>query len=175
MSVRFAAISLVQAVLAIEFVLAGLSKAVTPDFVAEFRAYVSASPGGTSGPLAGVVQSLVVPNAAIAAHLAMWTELVGGAILLLAALEVLRRWLSEPIGARHGYEPVLALISAGSATLLAGMSLVIYLLEGGGVPTVSPEFALSSPIAIELFLVPVCLGIAWLEFARFQALSASTE
>jgi hypothetical protein len=38
------------------------------------------------------------------------------------------------------------------------------------VPVLNPAFALSSPVAIELFLVPLALAIAWLEFARFRAM-----
>jgi len=57
-----------------------------------------------------------------------------------------------------------------AAFTLGSLSLGIYLLEGGRLPMVNPNFAFTSPIAIELFLVPLALGIAWLEFGRFQAL-----
>ncbi len=56
--------ALIQAAIGLEFVFAGLSKAVDPDFPTQFRAFVSASPGATSGPLAGLMQALVIPNAA---------------------------------------------------------------------------------------------------------------
>ena len=75
--------ALVQAAIGAEFVLAGLSKAVDPDFGSQFRAFVQASPGAQAGPLALVMQLLVVPNAGLMAELAKWTELVGGATLLL--------------------------------------------------------------------------------------------
>ena len=38
---------------------------------------------------------------------------------------------------------------------------------------INPCYALASPIALELFLVPLALGIAWLQFARFRALHAA--
>ena len=58
--------------------------------------------------------------------------------------------------------------------LLGGMSLGIYLLEGGGVPSINAGYAFGSPIAIELLLVPLAFGIGWLELARFYALRRGT-
>jgi hypothetical protein len=164
--------ALVQALLGAEFVLAGLSKVIDPDFRTQFRGFVSSMPGASSGPLAGITRSLVMPNAALVAELTRWTELFAGAILLVTALEVLRRRLSNPLGAEHPYEPLLALASALAALALAGLSAGIYLIEGGSLPTVSAGFAFASPIAIELFLVPLALGVAWLELGRFLALRA---
>jgi len=126
-----ASAALVQAALGTEFVFAGLNKAVDPDFTLQFRGFVQGSPGATSGPLAGLIQTLVVPNIDAFAQLARYTELVAGAILLVSALEVLRRRLSDPLGAQHAYEPVAALLSAAAAFALGAMSLTIYLLEGG--------------------------------------------
>ncbi|HEY1297341.1 MAG TPA: hypothetical protein VGJ60_30040 [Chloroflexota bacterium] len=174
-SAALASGALIQALLGAEFVLAGLSKAVDPDFGAQFRAFVSNSPGARGGPLAGLVQSLVVPHADLMAELTRWTELGAGLVLLVTALEVLRRRLSDPVGAEHAYEPLVALISASAAFIVGGMSAGIYLIEGGRLPTVSAGFAFGSPIAIELFLVPLALGIAWLELARFQALRRSSQ
>jgi hypothetical protein len=162
--------ALVQAAVGSEFVLAGLSKAVDPDYPMQFHTFVTASPGATSGPLAGLIHAVVLPNTDLIGQLSMWTELTAGTILLITALEVLRRRLAGPIGAQHVYEPVAAFISALSAFALGAMSLSIYLLQGGRLPTVNPGFAFSSPIAIELFLVPLAFGIAWLEVARFFAL-----
>ena len=167
--------AVIQALLGAEFVLAGLSKAIDPDFVAQFRAFVSSSPGATDGPLAGVMQTLVVPHADLIAELTRWTELGAGLVLLVTALEVLRRRLSNPIGAEHAYEPLVALTSAAAAFIVGGMSAAIYLIEGGRLPTVSAGFAFGSPIAIELFLVPLALAIAWLEFARFLALRQAVQ
>jgi hypothetical protein len=168
-----ASAALIQAVVGAEFVLAGLNKAVDPDYAVQFRGFVQASPGASSGPLAGLIQSLVVPNLDLVAQLSKVTELGAGAILLVTALEVVRRRLSAPIGAQHAYEPVVALVSAAAALALGGMSLSIYLLEGGRLPGINPGYAFSSPIAVELLLVPLAIGIAWLELARFLALRAS--
>jgi hypothetical protein len=173
-NVALAAGALVQAAIGSEFVLAGLSKAVDPDYALQFRGFVQASPGAASGPLAPVIQSLVVPNLDLVAQVSKWTELGGGAILLLTALEVARRRLSAPLGSQHAYEPLVALTSAVAAFVLGGMSLSIYLLEGGRLPAVNPGLAFGSPVAIELLLVPLALGIAWLEFGRFLALRAES-
>src|SRR5262252_3235040 len=83
--------AVIQALLGAEFVLAGLSKAIDPDFVTQFRTFVSTSPGARDGLLAGVMQTLVVPHANLIAGLTRWTELGAGLVLLVTALEVLRR------------------------------------------------------------------------------------
>jgi hypothetical protein len=165
-----AAGALVQLALGAEFVLAGLSKAVDADFTTQFRSFVQASPGANMGLLAPLMQALVVPNAELMAQFAKWTELFGGLVLVVVAVEVLRRRLAEPFGAQHTYEPLVALLSSAAAFALGGMSLTIYLLEGARLPTVNAGFAFTSPVPIELFLVPLALCIAWLEFARFLAL-----
>jgi hypothetical protein len=162
--------ALVQAAVGAEFVLAGLNKVVNPNYAQQFAGFVSGSPGAGGGPLAPLIQGLVVPHLGVAAELSRWTELGGGAVLLITAVEVLRRRLAAPLGSEHAYEPVAALLSAVAAFLLGGMSLAIYLLEGGQLPTINPGYAFSSPIAIELLLVPLAFGIAWLEFGRFRAL-----
>jgi hypothetical protein len=165
--------ALVQAALGIEFVFAGLNKAVNPDYAQQFRGFVQGSPGSQNGPLAPFIQTFVLPNIDLAAQLAKYTELVAGAVLFVTALEVARRRLSGPLGAQHGYEPVVALLSAVAAFALGSMSLTIFLIQGGRLPSINPAFAFSSPIAIELLLVPLALGIAWLEFGRYLALRAS--
>jgi len=48
--------------------------------------------------------------------------------------------------------------------------LSIYVLQGGRLPSVDPDLAFVSPIAIELLLVPLAVGVAWLELGRFLAL-----
>jgi hypothetical protein len=165
--------ALIQAALGTEFVIAGINKAVNPDYIQQFRGIVGNSPATTSGPLAPIMQALVLPNLELAAQLAKYTELCAGAVLLVTALEVARRRFSGRLGAQHGYEPLVALCSALAAFALGGMSLIIYLIQGGRLPTINPSFAFSSPIAIELLLVPLALGIAWLEFGRFLALRGS--
>jgi hypothetical protein len=89
---------------------------------------------------------------------------------VLGAVEVARRRVAGPVGARHSYEPLVALISAAAALVLGGLSLGIYLLQGGRLPGVTPDAAFASPIAVELLLVPVAAGVAWLELGRFLAL-----
>jgi hypothetical protein len=170
-----AAGALVQASLGAEFVLAGLSKAVDPDYLPQFTAFVQGSPAATGGPLAGLLGSLVLPYSALVARLSELTELGAGLILLLSAVEVGRRRLSGPLGAQHAYEPLAALLSALAAFALGGMSLGIFLIEGGRLPSVSPIYAFGSPIAVELLLVPLTLAIGWLELGRYLALRSSAR
>ena len=166
-----AAGALIQAALGAEFLLAGLSKFADPEFTTQFKGFVEGSPGAQSGLLAPVIQTLVVPNISLAADLARVTEVGAGVFLLVAALEVARRRFSGPFGTQHTYEPAVALLSSAAAVAVGGLSLMIYLIEGAMVPKVSPAFAFGSPIPIELMLVPLAFGIAWLEFGRFRALS----
>ena len=168
-----AAGALIQAALGAEFVFAGLTKVVAPDYIQQFRDFVQGSVGATSGPLALLVHTLVVPNIDLVAQLARFTELIAGAMLVLSAFEVARRRFAGPLGAEHGYEPIVALASAAAAFVLGGLSLGIYLLQGGRVPSVNPNFAFASPIAIELLLVPMAVGVAWLELGRFLALRST--
>jgi hypothetical protein len=165
--------ALVQAALGLEFVFAGLSKAADADYATHFQGFISASRGSSSGPLAVLIHSVVLPNVQLVAQLSRYAELVGGAVLLLTAVEVLRRRLADPLGAPHAYEPLAALASSVAAFVLGGLSLGIYLLQGGRLPSVNPSYAFSSPIAIELLLVPLALAFGWLEFSRFRALLAS--
>lgn len=165
-----AAGALIQAALGLEFVFAGLNKVFNPLYPEQFRAFVGNSPAASAGPLVPIMHLLVLPNLDLTAQLAMWTELGAGAILLLTALEVFRRRFSGRLGAEHGYEPLVALAAALAATAVGVMSLTIYAIEGGHLPTLNPAIAFSSPIAIELLLVPLALGIAWLEFGRYRAL-----
>jgi hypothetical protein len=168
-----AAGALIQAALGTVFVIAGVSKVVAPNYIQQFRAFVQSSEGASSGPLAIVVQMLVVPNLDVVANLARFTELVAGAVLVVSALEVARRRFSGPLGAQRGYEPLVALVSAVAAFVLGGLSLSIYVLQGGGLPSISPDLAFVSPIAVELLLVPLAVGIGWLEFGRFAALRST--
>jgi hypothetical protein len=168
-----AAGALIQAALGVEFLLAGLGKVVAPDYTRQFRDFVQGSAGANDGPLAPIVQTLVVPHLDVVAQLARFTELLAGAVLVVSAFEVARRRFAGPLGAQHGYEPVVALAGAAAAFLLAGLSFSIYVLQGGRLPSVNPDVAFASPIAIELLLVPLAAGIAWLELGRFLALRST--
>ena len=169
-NVALAASALIQAVLGIEFVLSGLSKLADSAYPAHFRAFVQASPGSHHGILAPLVQALILPHPAIAGELAMATELGAGTLLLLAALEIGRRRFSGRLGAAHGYEPAVALVGAAAGLTVAGLSLTIYLLQGGIIPTINPGRAFAAPITIELMNVPLGLAVAWIETGRFLVL-----
>jgi hypothetical protein len=112
----------------------------------------------------------VLPHAWLAARLTTFAEIGAGVVLSLSSLEVARRRFSGRIGAQYAYEPAIALLSAAAALAAVGLSAGIYLIEGGGLPAVAADNAFGSPIAVELLLVPLGLGIAWLELGRFRAL-----
>src|SRR5258708_2469256 len=99
---------------------------------------------------------MVPPPAARHAACARLTEVVAGAVLLLTALEVLRRRLAGPLGAEHGYEAGLALVST-AALVLAGALLFMFQLLGGRLPSIDPGYSFGSPIALELLLVWLAL------------------
>jgi hypothetical protein len=165
-----AASALIQAALGIEFTLAGLDKVADPMFVANFDAFVRANPGASSGILAPIVQILVLPHIAVAATLIKFAELLIGPTLLVGAAEVARRRFAGRFGVQRGYEAVVALIASMAGLGAAGLTLSIFLLEGGVVPSIMPGRAFDTAIPVELLIVPFGLSIAWLEFGRFLVL-----
>ncbi|MEA2548266.1 MAG: hypothetical protein QOI00_806 [Chloroflexota bacterium] len=169
-NVALASSAVVQAALGIEFTLSGLNKFADPAFVPNFTSFVSANPGATSGPLSGLVQNVVLPNAAVFATLLKAAEVTLGPILLVGALEVGRRRLSGRLGARHGYESALAVVAASAGVGAAGLAFSIFVLMGGVLPTVMPGRAFTSAIPVELLIVPLGLAVAWMELGRFLAL-----
>ena len=162
--------AIVQAALGIEFTLAGLDKFADPNYVANFASFVRANPGASSGPLAGFVQALVLPDAAVFATLLKIAEISLGPTLLIGALEIGRRRLSGRIGAKHGYEAVLALIASLAGIGAAGLAFSIFVLNGGVLPTVMPDRAFTTAIPVELLIVPFGLAVAWTEFGRYRVL-----
>ncbi len=165
-----ASITVVQAALGTEFALSGLNKVADPNFVANFRSFVMANPGASSGPLSSLVQALVLPNADLFSTLLKVAELVLGSILLLSAIEIGRRRFSGRLGAPHGYEVGLALVAALAGLTVAGLAFSIFVLMGGVLPTVMPGREFTSAIPVELLIVPLGLSVAWLEFGRFLVL-----
>src|SRR5438128_8518647 len=110
-----AAGALIQLALGVEFVLAGLDKMLNPDFAVQLEQFVAVSPASRSGILAPLLQGFVLPHATLAAQFATFAEFGAGMVLVLSAFEVARRRLPGPIGSRHSYEAVVALLSAGAA------------------------------------------------------------
>jgi len=162
--------AIVQGALGIEFTLSGLNKLADPNYVANFTSFVSANPGATSGPLSWLVQSVVLPNAALVSTLLEATELALGPILLVGALEIARRRLSGRLGAAHGYEAAVAVVAAVAGLTSAGLAFSIFVLMGGVLPTVMPGRAFTTAIPVELLIVPLGLSVAWVEFGRFLVL-----
>ncbi|HXI80484.1 MAG TPA: hypothetical protein VNM34_06650 [Verrucomicrobiae bacterium] len=169
-NVALAASAVVQASLGIEFSLAGLNKLADPHYVANFSSFVSSSPGSSGGPLALLVQAVVLPNADAVATLIKVSELILGPVLLIGALEIWRRRLRGRLGAAHGYEAGVAFVAALAGIAAAGLSFSIFLLTDGTLPTVMPGRAFTSAIPVELLIVPLGLSVAWLEFGRFAVL-----
>ena len=141
-----------------------------PVLRANFDAFVRANPGASSGILAPIVQILVLPHVAIAATLIKFAELLIGPTLLVGAAEVARRRFAGRFGVQRGYEAVVALIASIAGLGAAGLTLSIFLLEGGVVPSIMPGRAFDTAIPVELLIVPFGLSIAWLEFGRFLVL-----
>ena len=162
-----AASALVQAALGVEFGLSGLNKVADPRYVANFSSFVSANPGSSSGPLATLIQDLVLPNADLFATLLKATELLLGPILFLGALEIGRSRLGGRLGAPHRHGALLALAVALAGLTSAGLTFSIFVLMGGPLPTVMPGRAFTTAIPVELLIVPFGLSVAWLEFGRF--------
>ena len=162
--------ALIQAVLGVEYTLSGLNKLAEPHYVADFNVYVRSTPGATHGILSSLVQTLVLPHIGVFARLIEVSELLVGAILLLGAVEIGRRRFSGWLGARHGYEAPVALVSALAGLAAAGLALSIGMLLGEGLPAIMPGRAFTTAIPVELFIVPLGVAIAWLEFGRFLVL-----
>jgi hypothetical protein len=162
-----AASAVVQAALGIEFALSGLNKIADPNYVADFSSFVRANPGASSGPLSILIQDLVLPNADLFATLLKATELLLGPILLIGALEIGRSRLGGRLGAPHRVGAAFALAVALAGLTAAGLTLSIFVLMGGSVPTVMPGRAFTTAIPVELLIVPFGLSVAWLESGRF--------
>ena len=169
-NVSLASGAVVQAALGIEFSLSGLNKLADPNYLANFTSFVRANPGASRGPLSALVQTVVLPNAAVFAELLKATETALGPVLLIGALEIARRRLSGRLGATHGYEATLALVAALAGVVAAGLGFSIFVLMGGVLPTVMPGRAFTSAIPVELLIVPLGLAVAWMEIGRFLAL-----
>jgi hypothetical protein len=162
--------ALVQAALGIEFALSGLNKFADPDYVANFTSFVRANPGASTGPLASLVQNVVLPNAGVFATSLEAAEVTLGPVLLIGAIEIGRRRLSGPLGATHGYEAGLALLAAMAGAAAAGLAFSIFVLMGGVLPTVMPGRAFTTAIPVELLIVPLGLAVTWTELGRFLVL-----
>jgi hypothetical protein len=168
-----AASALIQAALGVEFTLSSLNKLADSHYVSDFDGFVRSTPGAISGWLAPLVEALVLPNVALFARLIEVGELLIGIVLLIGALDIGRRRLAGRLGAQHGYEAPLALLSAIAGLAAAGLTLSIGVLMGEGFPGVAAGRAFSSAIPIELFIVPLGIAIAWLELGRFRVLRRS--
>ena len=165
-----AASALIQAALAVEFILSGLNKFADRRYVADLDQFVRSNPGATSGILSGLTRGLVLPNVAVFATLLRFTELFLGIVLLLGALEVGRRRLAGRIGRELGYEAPVALVSAFAGLAVAGLTLSIAILMGEQLPTIMPGRAFTTAIPVELLIVPLGVAVAWMEAGRFLAL-----
>jgi hypothetical protein len=164
------AAAILELLLGIEFLLGGLSKAFDSKYIASFGSFVNSSPGTKSGPIASLVQTLVVPHMRIAGLAIEVAELAIGVVLLIAAEEAVRRRISGPVGAPQGYESVVAFLGGLAGLGVAGLQLGIFALGGGGLPGIDPANAIGSPITVNLLLAFLGLVIAVFEFGRFGTL-----
>jgi hypothetical protein len=170
-----AASALIQAALGIEFLLSGLNKFADPNFLANFATFVRSSPATGHGLLSPFIQTLVIPQLGLWASLIKFTELGLGIVLLVGAAEIARRRFQGRYARQLGYEAPVALVAALAGAVAAGLSLSIFLLNGGVLPTITPGRAFTSAIPVELLIVPLGIAVAWLEANRFLVLSRSTR
>ena len=77
-----------QAILGLEFLLAGFDKYFDTDFVDGFKSFLASSVGAQTSVISPIVQSLILPNAALVAELAKFTELASGLVFLIATAGV---------------------------------------------------------------------------------------
>jgi hypothetical protein len=94
---------------------------------------------------------------------------------LIGAAEIARRRFRGRYARQYGYEAPVALVAALAGLLAAGLSLSIFLLNGGVLPTIMPGRAFTSAIPVELLIVPLGLAVAWLEANRFRVLSRASR
>jgi hypothetical protein len=169
-----AASALIQAALGVEFLLSGLNKFADPKFVANFGSFVRSSPATTRGLLSPFIQTLVIPQLGLWASLIKFTELGLGIVLLVGAAEIARRRFQGHYARQLGYEAPVALVAALAGAVAAGLSLSIFLLNGGVLPTIAPGRAFTSAIPVELLIVPLGIAVAWLEANRFIVLNRAS-
>ena len=159
-----------QAIVGLEFLLGGLNKYLDTNFVDGFKSFVSSSAGAHTGVISPIVPTLILPNAAVFAELARFTELASGLVLVIATADLLRGGFDVRDHARTRLERVVALLGFGAAVALGGLSLTIYLLKGGAFPGVDPRLALAPPVPVELVNVLLASAVAWLQAGRLLAL-----
>jgi uncharacterized cupredoxin-like copper-binding protein len=160
------AAAIAQAILGLEFLLGGLNKYLDTNFADGFKSFVSGAAGMQGGVLSRIVQTLILPNAALFAELARFTELACGALLLIATAGV-----GLDTRTRPGW--VIALAGLVAAVSLGALSLVIYALKGGVVPGVDPRLALAPPVQVEVVNVLLAGAVAWLQAGRLLAARAA--
>jgi hypothetical protein len=170
-----AASALIQAALGVEFLLSGLNKFADPNFKTNFGTFVRSSPATTRGLLSPFIQTLVIPQLGLWAGLIKFTELGLGLVLLVGAAEIARRRFQGHYARQLGYEAPVALVAALAGAVAAGLSLSIFLLNGGVLPTIMPGRAFTSAIPVELLIVPLGIAVAWLEANRFIVLNRASQ
>jgi plastocyanin len=167
------AAAIAQAILGLEFLLGGLNKYLDSNFTSGFRSFVAASAGAQDTVLSPLVQNLILPNAAVFAELARFTELACGLILVVATASLFRGGFGVRTDAAARSERVVALLALVAAIALGGLSLTIYLLKGGGLPGVDPRLALAPPVPVELVNVLLAGSVVWLQAGRLLGLRSN--
>lgn len=156
------AAAIAQAILGLEFLLGGLNKYLDTNFAGGFKSFIAASVGAQNSVLSPIVQTLILPNAALFAELARFTELAGGIVLLIATAGV-------RVDSRTRVGRVVALTGLVAAVSLGALSLTIYVLKGGLFPGVDTRLALAPPMQVEVVNVLLAGSVAWLQTGRLLA------
>lgn len=98
------AAAVAQAILGLEFLLGGLNKYLDTNFADGFKSFVSSSVGAQASVIfSPIVQSLILPNAALFAELARFTELAGGLVLVIATTDLFRGGLISAMMREPGW------------------------------------------------------------------------
>ncbi len=153
------AAAIAQAILGLEFLLGGLNKYLDTNFAGGFKSFVAASVGAQNSVLSPIVQTLILPKAALFAELARFTELAGGIVPLIATAAV-------RVDSRTRVGWVVALTGLVAAVFLGGLSLTIYVLKGGVFPGVDTRLALAPPMQVEVVNVLLAGAVPWLQAGR---------
>ena len=165
-----AASTLIQATLGLEFILSALDKFADPRYGADFAQFIRVNPGAISGSLSVVIRAIVLPHLALSSVAIQLAELTVGLTLLVGAVELAWRGVSDRLVSAYRYQLAVSLSSALAGLAGSGLALSIALLMGEQLPSVMSVNAFTTAIPVELLLVPLGICVALFEGGRFLAL-----
>ncbi len=120
----------VQVFLGYEWLMSGLSKLLSPDFVSGLAGTLTDQAKNLAGPYRSFLDSFVIPNGQLFAYLVMLGELALGVVLISTALVWLTRWSRL---APSGRTAVLSLIVLAGIVAIF-MNVNFHLMSGATHP-----------------------------------------